>query len=145
MIGSTRAILLCPVVNQIRNILVVQPAQDGAAKNGPDQFDGARETGASFLQRQMASLSRCDIHVRQQYMNGGVARRTQQTWSRHFPSDRTDQAVSAISVLPWGARRCRPVHECPLIEVFRMKTSTIGPIPGHGSGSGEPVPNRMLP
>src|ERR1700722_3624166 len=34
------------------NILVVQPAQDRAAKNGPGQFDGARDRRI-LLQRQM--------------------------------------------------------------------------------------------
>src|ERR1017187_4887884 len=44
-----------------------------------------------------------------------------------LPSDRTDQPFG-ISVLPWGARRCRPVT-----NAHRSKSSdedlTIGPIP----------------
>ena len=56
------------------NILVVQPAQDRAAKNGPGQLDGAR--GPALV--------------------------------KALPSDRTDQPFD-ISVLPSGARRCRPV------------------------------------
>jgi hypothetical protein len=38
------------------DILVVQPAQDRAAKNGPGQFDGARDR-CIFLQRHL----RCNV------------------------------------------------------------------------------------
>src|SRR6266478_2278866 len=41
------------------NILVVQPAQDRAAKNGPGQFDGAQDRRI-LLQRINASVPRCD-------------------------------------------------------------------------------------
>jgi hypothetical protein len=39
--GATLLYRACRKSNP--NILVVQPAQDRAAKNGPGQFDGARE------------------------------------------------------------------------------------------------------
>ncbi len=35
--------LTCPCRKSNPNVLVVQPAQDRAAKNGPGQFDGARD------------------------------------------------------------------------------------------------------
>src|SRR5258708_37042242 len=75
------------------NILVVQPAQDRAAKNGPGQFDGARE--------------RRILLQRQQYVTE-VSLAEHNNVVKALPSARTDQPFG-ISVLPWGARRCRPV------------------------------------
>src|SRR5467141_2383794 len=88
------------------NILVVQPAQDRAAKNGPGQFDGARDRRI-LLQRQMRPYLVVIFHVRQQYMTE-VSLAEHNNVVKALPSDRTDQPFG-ISVLPWGARRCRPV------------------------------------
>ena len=40
---SSRSTTACACRKSNPNILVVQPAQDRAAKNGPGQFDGARD------------------------------------------------------------------------------------------------------
>ena len=43
-LGSfNRAFATCACRKSNPNILVVQPAQDRAAKNGPGRFDGARD------------------------------------------------------------------------------------------------------
>src|ERR1017187_8302947 len=66
------------------------------------------------------------FHVRQQYMTE-VSLAEHNNVVKALPSDRTDQPFG-ISVLPWGARRCRPVT-----NAHRSKSSdedrTIGPIP----------------
>src|SRR5258708_34834459 len=77
------------------------------------------------------------FHVRQQYM-------TEASLAEHnnvvkaLPSDRTDQPFG-ISVLPWGARRCRPVT-----HAHRSKSSdedlTICPIPVTDQGAVSQLP-----
>src|SRR5260221_24601 len=66
------------------------------------------------------------FHVRQQYMTE-VSLAEHHNVVKALPSDRSDQPCG-ISVLPWGARRCRPVT-----NAHRSKSSdedlTIGPIP----------------
>ena len=66
------------------------------------------------------------VHVRLQHVTE-VALTEHNDVVKAFPSDRTDQPFG-ISVLPWGARRCRPVT-----NAHRSKSSdedlTIGPIP----------------
>ena len=82
------------------------------------------------------------IHVRQQYMTE-VSLAEHNNVVKALPSDRTDQPFG-ISVLPWGARRCRPVA-----NAHSSKSShedlTIGPIPVTDQVAGNLVPNRMLP
>src|SRR5664279_5037586 len=66
------------------------------------------------------------FHVRQQYMTE-VSLAEHNNVVKALPSDRTDQTFGR-SVLPWGARRCRPVA-----NAHSSKSSdedlTIGPIP----------------
>jgi hypothetical protein len=86
------------------DILVVQPAENWAAKNLPSPFDGARERRI-LLQGEMRARAIVIFHVRQQQVTE-VALAEHDNVVKAFPSDRTDQAFG-VSVLPWGTRRCR--------------------------------------
>src|SRR6202049_376358 len=66
------------------------------------------------------------FHVRQQYMTE-VSLAEHNNVVKALPSDRTDQPFG-ISVLPWGARRCRPVTKSQLSKSLD-EDLTIGPIP----------------
>jgi hypothetical protein len=104
LLAATTGPCVCRKSNP--NILVVQPAQNQSSKNGPGQFDGARDRRI-FLQRQMRPYLVVIVHVRQQYMTE-VSLAEHNNVVKALPSDRPDQPFG-ISVLPWGVRRCRPV------------------------------------
>src|SRR5260221_3225648 len=82
------------------------------------------------------------FHVRQQYMTE-VSLAEHNNVVKALPSDRTDQPFG-ISVLPWGARRCRPVT-----NAHRSKSSdedlTIGPIPVTDQIAGSLFPTACFP
>ena len=84
------------------DILVVQPAENWAAKNVPGPLDGAQDRRI-LLQGEMRTDLVVVFHVRQQYV-------TEMSLAQHnnmikaLPSDRTDESLSK-SVLPWRAWR----------------------------------------
>src|SRR3981189_20512 len=66
------------------------------------------------------------VHVRLQHVTE-VALTEHNDVVKAFPSDRTDQPFG-ISILPRGARRCRPVANANRSESVD-KDLTIGPVP----------------
>jgi len=87
-----------PVEKSNAEILVVQPAENWAAKNLPGPFDGTRERGI-LLQGEMRTGAIVICHVRQQQV-AEVAFTEHDNVVEAFPSDRTDQPFG-IPVLPW--------------------------------------------
>jgi hypothetical protein len=75
--------------------LVVQPAENWAAKNLPGPFDGTRERGI-LLQSEMRAdaIVICHVQVAE------VAFAEHDDVVEAFPPDRTDQPFG-IPVLPW--------------------------------------------
>src|SRR6202023_4403510 len=87
-------------------ILVMQSAEDWAAKNTPCPLDSTRQ-GRILSQRQVRARLIIVIHIRQQHM-------TEMPLAIHnnvvegLPSYRTDESLSK-SVLPWGTWRRRSI------------------------------------
>ena len=86
------------------DILVVQPAENWAAKNLPGPFDGTRERRI-LLQGEMCAGAIIIFHVRQQQV-AEVAFAEHDNVVEAISSDRTDQPFG-IPVLPWRPWRRR--------------------------------------
>ena len=105
-LDADTAISACACRKSNPDILVVQPAENWAAKNVPGPLDGARDRRI-LLQGQMRTDLVVVFHVRQQYV-------TEMPLAEHnnmvkaLPSDRTDESLSK-SVLPWGTWRRRSI------------------------------------
>ena len=99
MLCST--LLDCACRKSNPKILVVQPAQDRAAKNGPGQFDGARDRRI-LLQRQMRPYLVVIVHVRLQHVTE-VALTEHNNVVKAFPSDRlADRSGRVFCCLCFG-------------------------------------------
>ena len=87
---------------------MMEPAQDWTAKNVTDGPNGTRYRRI-LIQGQMRTYLIVVFHVRQKYV-------TKMSFAQDddmidaFPADRTDEPFS-ISVLPWGAWRCRSIAD----------------------------------
>ena len=98
--------LCCAYRKSNPDILVVQPAENWAAKNVPGPLDGARDRRI-LHQGEMRTDLVVVFHVRQKYV-------TEMPLAEHnnmvkgLPSDRTDESLSK-SVLPWGTWRRRSI------------------------------------
>src|SRR4029078_3812190 len=97
-----------PIEKPKPDILMVQPAENWAAKNLPGPFDGTRERRIP-LQGAMCAGAIIIFHVRQQQV-AEVAFAEHDNVVEAFPSDRTDQAFG-IPVLPSRSWRRRAVAE----------------------------------
>ena len=90
--GAYAACRGCACRQSNPDILVVQPAENWAAKNLPSPFDGARERRI-LLQGEMHARAIVIFLVRQQQVTE-VALAEHDNVVKAFPSDRTDQAFA---------------------------------------------------
>src|SRR5258707_2329359 len=95
------------------DILVVQPAENWAAKNLPSPFDGARERRI-LLQGRDACARHCNISCMTAAGDGGGTRRARQR-GQGIPVGSNRSAVRHIR-FAMGNAATSADHECPLIE-----------------------------